>query len=32
MRWTKKAAAQGSKPFESGLETEAIAAIEIRSY
>jgi hypothetical protein len=30
MRWAKKAAAQNSKPFESGLETEANAAIEIR--
>jgi hypothetical protein len=30
MRWAKKASAQNSKPFESGLETESIAAIEIR--
>jgi hypothetical protein len=30
MRWARKAAAQSSKPFESGLETEANAAIEIR--
>ena len=30
MRWAKKAALQNSKPFASGLETEANAAIEIR--
>ena len=30
MRWAKKAAVQNSKPFASGLETEANAAIEIR--
>jgi hypothetical protein len=30
MRWAKKKVAQKSRPFESGLETEAVAAIEIR--
>jgi hypothetical protein len=30
MRWAKQEAAQNSKPFESGLETEANTAIEIR--
>ena len=30
MRWMKKVTAQRSKPFESGLETEANAAIGIR--
>jgi hypothetical protein len=30
MRWAKKTAAKNSKPFVSGLETESIAAIEIR--